>query len=155
MNKIYGTKKGALAFKKILPLIERFPAGKREARDYFSQEDVVLITYGDSLCSDGEAPLKTFHRFAAEYFKEVFSTIHILPFFPYSSDDGFSVIDFYSVNPKLGSWEDIESLGGDFQLMFDLVLNHVSSKSKWFEKYLNEEQGFEDLAIEADPAAFN
>ena len=152
LNKIYGTKKGALAFDKILPLIEKFPAKKREGQDFFSQEDVVLITYGDSLFSNEEAPLKTFRRFAAKYFKEVFSTIHILPFFPYSSDDGFSVIDFYSVNPKLGSWEDIKSLGGDFKLMFDLVLNHVSSKSKWFEKYLNEEQGFEDLAIEADPS---
>lgn len=150
LNKIYGTKNGALAFNKILPLIEKFPAGKREARDYFSQEDVVLITYGDSLYSDGEAPLKMFHRFAEKHFKDVFSTIHILPFFPYSSDDGFSVIDFYCVDPKLGGWEDIKSLGGDFQLMFDLVLNHVSSKSKWFEKYLNEEQGFEDLAIETD-----
>jgi len=150
LNKIYGIKKGALAFKKILPLIEKFPAGKKEARDYFSQEDVVLITYGDSLFSNEEAPLKTFHRFAAKHFKDVFSTIHILPFFPYSSDDGFSVIDFYCVNPKLGGWEDIKSLGGDFQLMFDLVLNHVSSKSKWFEKYLNEEQGFENLAIETE-----
>ncbi|MDI6687403.1 MAG: alpha-amylase, partial [Desulfobacterales bacterium] len=65
--------------------------------------------------------MKTFHRFAAKHFKDVFSTIHILPFSPYSSDDGFSVIDFYCVNPKLGSWEDIKSLGGDFQLMFDLV----------------------------------
>ena len=152
LNKIYGTKKGALAFDKILPLIEKFPAKKRQRQDYFSQEDVILITYGDSLFSNKEAPLKTFHRFAAKYFKEVFSTIHILPFFPYSSDDGFSVVDFYSVNPKLGHWEDIQSLGGDFQLMFDLVLNHVSSKSKWFEKYLNEEQGFEDLAIDTDPS---
>ena len=152
LNKIYGTKKGTLAFDKILPLIEKFPARKRQRQDYFSQEDVVLITYGDSLFSNEEAPLKTFRRFAAKYFKEVFSTIHILPFFPYSSDDGFSVVDFYSVNPKLGHWEDIKSLGDDFQLMFDLVLNHVSSKSKWFEKYLNEEQGFEDLAIEADPS---
>lgn len=152
LNKIYGTKKGTLAFNKILPLIERFPARKKAAQDYFSQEDVVLIIYGDSLFSGGESPLKTFRRFAAKHFKEVFSTIHILPFFPYSSDDGFSVVDFYCVNPKLGRWEDIKSLGDDFQLMFDLVLNHVSSKSKWFEKYLNEEQGFEDLAIEAEPS---
>jgi sucrose phosphorylase len=152
LNKIYGTKKGTLAFDKILPLIDKFPGKKRQRQDYFSQEDVVLITYGDSLFSNEEAPLKTFRRFAAKHFKEVFSTIHILPFFPYSSDDGFSVVDFYCVNPKLGCWEDIKSLGGDFQLMFDLVLNHVSSKSKWFKKYLNEEQGFEDLAIEADPS---
>ena len=152
LTDIYGKEKGSLALKKIIFLIEKFPAKKSRDRDYFSQNDVVLITYGDSLNKDGEISLKTLHGFANKYLKDVFSAIHILPFFPYSSDDGFSVIDFLSVDSELGSWKDVKALGYDFQLMFDLVLNHVSSKSKWFEKYLNEEQGFEDLAIEADPS---
>jgi len=149
---IYGKEKGSLALKKIIFLIEKFPAKKSRAKDYFSQNDVVLITYGDSLNKDGEAPLKTLHGFANRYLKDVFSAIHILPFFPYSSDDGFSVIDFLSVNSELGAWKDVEALCNDFQLMFDLVLNHISAKSRWFEQYLEEEQGFEDLAIEADPS---
>ncbi len=152
LTDIYGKEKGSLALKKIIFLIEKFPAKKSRAKDYFSQNDVVLITYGDSLNKDGEISLKTLHGFANKYLKDVFSAIHILPFFPYSSDDGFSVIDFLSVDSELGSWKDVKALGYDFQLMFDLVLNHISSKSKWFEKYLNEDQGFEDLAIEADPS---
>ncbi len=149
---IYGEEKGSLALKKIIPLIEKFPAKKGRVKDYFSQDDVVLITYGDSLNKNAEAPLKTLHSFANKYLKDVFSAIHILPFFPYSSDDGFSIIDFLSVNPELGSWKDIEALGNDFQLMFDLVLNHISAKSRWFEQYLKEERGFEDFAIEVEPS---
>ena len=147
---IYGEEKGNLALKKIIPLIEKFPAKKGRAKNYFSQDDVVLITYGDSLNKNGEAPLKTLHGFANKYLKDVFSAIHILPFFPYSSDDGFSVTDFFSVNSELGAWKDIEALGNDFQLMFDLVLNHISAKSRWFEQYLEEERGFEDFAIEVE-----
>ncbi|MEA3279662.1 MAG: alpha-amylase family glycosyl hydrolase [Thermodesulfobacteriota bacterium] len=149
---IYGDEKGSMALKKIISLIEKFPAKKDRAKDYFSQDDVVLITYGDSLNKDGEAPLKTLHGFANRYLKDVFSAIHILPFFPYSSDDGFSVIDFFSVNPELGAWKDVEALGNDFQLMFDLVLNHISAKSRWFEQYLEEEKGFGDFAIEVEPS---
>ena len=122
---IYGETKGGLAFKRIFPLIEKAASKKTPKPDYFSQQDVVLITYGDTLNKKGEAPLTSLHRFANTYLKEVFSTIHILPFFPFSSDDGFSVKDFFSVNPKIGSWRDVRRLGGDFKLMFDLVLNHV------------------------------
>ncbi len=152
LERIYGSKKGIAAFNKILPLIKSLPVRKREKQAYFSQEDVVLITYGDSLNKTREAPLCTLHKFANSSFKDVFSTIHILPFFPFSSDDGFSVMDFFSVKPELGTWKDINKLGGDFRLMFDHVLNHVSAKSRWFEKYLEGEEGFEDLAIEVNPS---
>lgn len=152
LERIYGSKKGIEAFNKILPLIKGLPSTKKEEQAYFSEKDVALITYGDTLNQLGEAPLCTLHKFANSFFKDVFSTIHILPFFPFSSDDGFSVMDFFSVNPQLGSWRDINKLGGDFRLMFDHVLNHVSAKSRWFEKYLEGEKGFEDLAIEVDPS---
>ena len=151
LTSIYGEKKGTSAFNKILPLIENFPDKRTAKKAYYSQEDVILITYGDSLLDDIEVPLNTLHKFANRYFKGVFSTIHVLPFYPFSSDDGFSVIDYYQVNPALGSWNDIQALGSDFRLMFDFVLNHISAKSNWFEQYLNQEPGFEDLAIEADP----
>ena len=150
LESIYGKKKGERAFQKILPLIDT-PLKKRKTKEYFSNLDSVLITYGDSLKKDDERPLQTLHRFAASYLKDVFSTIHILPFYPYSSDDGFSVMDFFSVDPALGSWKDIKSLRGDFHLMFDHVLNHISAKSEWFQKYLTQEKGFEKIAIEVDP----
>ena len=153
LKKIYGEKIGNLAFDKILPIIDRFPPRKGRGRGYFSQEDVFLITYGDTLKNEGERPLETLYKFSLRHFKDVFSTIHILPFSPFSSDDGFSVIDFFTVNPELGTWKDIRRLGREFQLMFDLVLNHVSAKSMWFQNYLAEKPNFEDLAIEVDPLA--
>jgi len=153
LKRIYGEGHENIAFQKILKLIERFPfKQKTEGKNYFSQNDVVLITYGDSLNKEGEVPLSTLCNFADNYLKGIFSTIHILPFFPFSSDDGFSVIDFYSVNPELGFWKDIKKLSISFKLMFDLVLNHISSKSSWFNKYLDDEKGYEGFCIEVDPS---
>lgn len=152
LKKIYGKEKGMLAFTKINVLKKKFPASQKMKNGYFSQKDVILITYGDTLNKNGEMPLITIHEFANKFLKDTFSHIHFLPFFPFSSDDGFSVMDFFSVNPELGSWADIELMGTDFKLMFDLVLNHISAKSKWFEYYLLEKEGFKELAIEVDPS---
>ena len=104
---------------------------KRKKQGYFSQDDVILITYGDSIKTSGQAPIATLHEFADSYLKGAVSTIHFLPFFPYSSDDGFSVVDYDEVDPQLGTWADIEDLGGDARLMFDAVVNHVSASSPW------------------------
>ena len=152
LNRIYGEREGELAFQRIKPLIEKFPALKSKGKGYFSQEDVVLITYGDSLLKEGERPLVTLHNFANNYLKDSISTIHYLPFFPYSSDDGFSVMDFFAINPELGSWQDVVATGEDFKLMFDYVVNHFSSKGQWFENYLAGEEGYQDFAIEVDLA---
>ncbi len=152
LKKIYGEREGELALERIIPLIERFPVEKSDKEGYFSQEDVVLITYGDSLLGKGQVPLVTLHDFATTYLKDAISTIHFLPFFPWSSDDGFSVMDFSTINPELGSWEEVVAIGGDFQLMFDYVVNHFSSKGEWFENYLAGKEGYVDFAMEVDPS---
>ncbi|WP_372774814.1 sugar phosphorylase [Mangrovibacterium sp.] len=104
-------------------------------RPGWDEKQVFLITYGDVIKRKGEAPLHTLHQFATDKLKSMISTIHILPFFPYSSDDGFSVKDFYAVDPELGHWDDIESLETDFILMADLVANHASSVGVWFKQF--------------------
>ena len=152
LTRIYGEREGELALKRIVPLIEKATVQKSKGQGYFSHKDVVLITYGDSLLRDGEVPLLTLHNFASKYIKDAISTIHFLPFFPYSSDDGFSVMDFFAIDPELGSWEDVVSIGHDFQLMFDYVVNHFSSKGHWFEDYLAGKEGYGDLAMEVDPS---
>lgn len=149
--KIYGREKGESAFKKLYPRLEQFPSPPLRKKELFSENDVVLITYADSLRKKGGSPLQALHGFAEQFFKDLFSDIHFLPFFPYSSDDGFSVMDYHAVDPANGTWKDIEKIGSDFGLMFDLVLNHISAKSQWFAKYLDQEQGYADLAIEVDP----
>jgi glycosidase len=118
-----------------------------DPRDRFTEEDVVAITYGDLIDSPNTHPLKALSIIFENLFRGVFSTVHILPFFPYSSDRGFSVIDYEEVDPKLGRWEDIERLGGRYRLMFDGVINHVSSESKWFLEFLNRNPNYEDFFV--------
>jgi sucrose phosphorylase len=149
LKRLYGPE-GDHAYSRIYPLMAAFPGATPKKADYFSEKDTVLITYGDSLKHPGQNPIKTVHYFARKYLKDIFSTIHFLPFFPYSSDDGFSVIDFYTIDPELGTWEDVQHIRNDFDLMFDLVLNHLSTRNPWFDKFLRAEKGFSRLAIEVD-----
>jgi len=111
----------------------------------FTEQDVILITYGDLVRTPGEKPLQTMKELFSKYLQGVFNTIHILPFFPYSSDRGFAVMDFEEVDPQLGNWEDILHLKSEFKLMFDGVFNHVSSKSRWFQEFLNQNPDFLDF----------
>ena len=152
LSKIYGKETGIRAFERIAPVIEKYKCHKKRKEAYFSQEDVVLITYGDSLQREGEKPLATLHQFAIQYLKGVISNIHFLPFFPFSSDDGFSVMDFFEIDPALGSWQEVSAIGRNFELMFDYVVNHFSSKSQWFQNYLEGKDGFTEFAISVDPA---
>lgn len=116
----------------------------------WDESDVALITYGDSILSEGEKPLSVLHQFCREHFLGYVSWVHILPFFPWTSDDGFSVMDYSTVNQALGGWEDIEAIGNDFKLMADLVLNHCSSRSVWFENFKLGLQPGSDFFFTAD-----
>ncbi|MFO7497260.1 MAG: sugar phosphorylase [Desulfobacterales bacterium] len=151
LNTLYGETKGARAHARVMAVLASQPAaGTPPPR--FSQKDAVLITYGDTLKAADRPPLQSLGVFARQYLEAVFSAIHILPFFPWSSDDGFSVKDFTAVDPALGGWEDIRAIGRDFDLMVDLVVNHISAESDWFRFYLEGRAGFADLAIAVDPA---
>jgi len=108
-----------------------------DPEERFTQEDVILITYGDLLRGEGPTPLADLARFCDTYLEGTINTLHLLPFFPYSSDRGFSITDFETVDPNLGTWADIEDLEGRYHLMFDGVFNHISSKSRWFQEFLN------------------
>ena len=96
-----------------------------------TQHDALLITYGDQVRQEGERPLATLAGFLGRHASDVVSGVHVLPFYPYSSDDGFSVIDYLAVDPALGTWADVAALGSRFEMMFDAVFNHCSAKSEW------------------------
>jgi sucrose phosphorylase len=157
---LYGQERGAACRERLLNLLDSFRAShphflqRPSAPDErLTELDVILITYADSLWEPDTPALKTLHTFLYENLAGVVSTLHILPFFPYSSDDGFSVMDYLSVNPALGSWDDIDRLNRDFKLMFDAVINHVSAHSAWFESYVAGVPAFRDFFITVDPAA--
>lgn len=127
--------------------------GIPEKGEWISEKDSILITYGDSLYREGESGLKTLKSFLDEYVQDAISTVHLLPMFPYTSDDGFSVVDYKKINPDLGDWEDVNALAKSYDLMFDAVVNHVSKSSTWFEKYLSQEAPYNTYFIECDPDA--
>lgn len=153
---LYGPEAGERAAGELDRLLERFRArlGPRGgSRRQFDQTDVILITYGDGLVAPGRAPLRTIAEFASGHLQDLVSSIHLLPFFPYSSDYGFSVLDYLRVNPELGDWGDVEALSGRFRLMFDFVLNHVSAQGSWFRGFLAGEAPHDRFFITADPGA--
>ncbi len=113
----------------------------------FTEKDVILITYGDLIKTPNQKPLRTLAQLTESYLRNVINTLHILPFFPSSSDRGFAVMDFEEVDPNLGTWDDILELKKDFKLMFDGVFNHVSSKSRWFQEFLNQNPQYIDFFV--------
>ncbi|HEX5218855.1 MAG TPA: sugar phosphorylase [Verrucomicrobiae bacterium] len=119
-----------------------------------SERDALLITYADQLTEPERAPLHTLADFCREHLREAISGIHILPFYPWSSDDGFSVKDFVAVEPTYGTWDDIARFRPGFDLMFDAVFNHMSAQSDWFQSFLNErDAAFRDffVTVEGEP----
>ena len=115
--------------------------------DLWDQSSTVMITYGDSFLSANEKPLITLKHFLDEHCDGLINSVHILPFFPFSSDDGFSVMDFSSINESLGDWEDIQCISRDYRLMADLVINHCSSRSLWFQNFIKGEGPGQDLSL--------
>src|SRR5690349_9521405 len=122
--------------------------GRIPARDSkLSERDSLLITYGDQVQSPGERPLQTLNKFCSQYLTDIVHGIHILPFYPWTSDDGFSVVDYRQVDPHLGTWEDISALQDHFRLMFDGVINHISTESEWFKGFLQDDPRYRDYFI--------
>lgn len=120
-------------------------------QNHWNQSDVLLIAYGDSLHHPQEIALQTLHRFLHEKCRGAISGVHLLPFFPYSSDDGFAVTDFFAVRESVGGWQDIKALAGEFRLMADLVINHASAKSEWYKAFLRGEGEGAGYFLTAEP----
>lgn len=152
LEKIYGEKTSRVLLERIQEKISDYQQTIQGAGHSYtlSQEDVVLITYGDQFFEPGQKPLQTLHTFCKQVLGSAFNTVHILPFFPYSSDDGFSVIDYYHVDPELGDWADVQAIACDFRLMVDGVFNHVSKASGWFQKFLQGEEPYRDYFISVE-----
>lgn len=152
-RRIYGEEeKVSQLFAKIDQILLKYDGSKKEM-GWLTQKDVMLITYGDTLKDHDRPGLQVLREFLKEYVKGAVSSVHLLPMFPYTSDDGFSVIDYKQVNPELGTWEDINGLAGDYKLMFDAVVNHISKSSEWFQKFLTCDGKYKDYFIAADKDA--
>ncbi|BBV81504.1 MULTISPECIES: sugar phosphorylase [Enterobacter cloacae complex] len=152
INHIYGESFSDAHLDVLLSKLEQAAIDITEKRKSgWDEKDVVLITYADQFSAKGEKALPVFTRFYNEWLARTFSHVHLLPFYPWSSDDGFSVIDYHSVAPETGSWQDVAALKQSASLMFDFVCNHMSAKSEWFANYLAQKPGFDDFFISVDP----
>lgn len=149
----YGADRAADLVARIDRLVDRWRPAMEKRRPWLDQKDAMLITYADTLQATGEPPLRTLHRFLAERAQNVLSAVHLLPFFPWTSDDGFSVKDYRAVDPAVGDWSDVEALAGDFELMFDAVINHASAESDWFRGFREGRAPYRDFFMRADPKA--
>ncbi|MBN1038855.1 alpha-amylase [Clostridium botulinum] len=131
-------------------LVSKWENEEFNKTDEVSEKNVYLITYGDSIYEEGVPAIQTLNKFLKEEVKDTITDVHILPMFTYTSDDGFSVVDYMEIDKNLGSWEDINTLSKDYRLMYDFVANHISKSSSWFKGYLNNEKKYTEYFIKED-----
>ena len=122
---------------------------KRSKNKLWSEKDFLLITYADSIKKNNQKNFTTLNSFLKKYCKE-FSYIHILPFFPFSSDDGFAVEDYKKIKIEHGSWKDLKKITKTFDIMVDLVINHCSSKNKLFKNFLEDKNPGKNFFINSE-----
>ncbi len=138
---------------------ERPAPPARRAGLPLSAADALLIVYGDQVARHDaaselvEPPLRTLADFCAAHLAGLVSGVHLLPFFPSSSDDGFSVVDYRAVDPALGGWDDVARFSPRFRLMFDAVINHLSAESAWFRAFLAGDPAYQSdfITVDGDP----
>ncbi|HCT91245.1 MAG TPA: sugar phosphorylase [Lachnospiraceae bacterium] len=131
-------------------LVKWGPRGRRNACP-LTEKDCMLIAYGDSIQEEGRPPLAVLDEFIEKNCGDEITNVHLLPVFPYTSDDGFSVSDYLAVSPDLGSWDEVETLGKKRGIMMDAVINHTSKSHAWFKKCCAGEFPYTRYYIECDP----
>jgi sucrose phosphorylase len=146
----YGAEKAHPLFERVQGILANYRTRIPARTGELTERDAMLITYGDQVQSSDEKPLQTLSKFCKQYLTDVVNGIHILPFYPWTSDDGFSVVDYRKVNSDLGDWDDISSMQSNFRLMFDGVINHISARSEWFQGFLRDDPRYRDYFITVD-----
>lgn len=151
LAQIYGEATSAEILPRLFSVLEKYKSQIPIPRTTnLTERDAILITYPDQIQETDKSPLQTLTEFCERHLKGAISGVHILPFYPWSSDDGFSVIDYRIVAPQYGDWEDIERLSKNFRLMFDAVINHASMQSSWFQGFLHNDPAYRDYFIEVN-----
>lgn len=147
---IYGTEYKDEFKASVEELINKWEKIEFAKAEPVSEKNIYLITYGDSIYEDGVPTIKTLNKFLNEKVGNTITDVHILPMFTYTSDDGFSVVDYMEIDKKLGNWNDIEELSKDYRIMYDFVANHISKSSKWFKGYLQDDEKYKEYFIKED-----
>ena len=152
LDQVYDAQTAARLTEELCRRVARTPRIAGTGEEPLTERDVVLITYAHTLLSPDKKPLETLTEFYRHHLGDLISIVHLLPFYPDTSDDGFSVVDYRAVRADLGDWDDIGRLAGRVRLMFDAVINHVSQQSAWFQGYLDGDPAYRDYFLAVDPA---
>ncbi|EAC3780824.1 alpha-amylase [Listeria monocytogenes] len=150
LRKIYQTAYQPAYLKKMLACAENYSNNTRGSIDTISEKNVYLIAYGDSIFEKNKHPLQTLNEFLQEYAQDAITDVHLLPIFPSTSDDGFSVTDYKQIDEQLGDWDDVQKMSENFRVMLDFVANHMSKSSDWFKRFSDNEAPYNQFFIEKD-----
>lgn len=153
LTSLYGPEVAARTSPGVDAMLRRHQQPRSTTAVSWDQTDAWLITYPDQFQRQGESNLETLRQFHRTRLADSITGVHVLPFFPWSSDDGFSIVDYLRVDERYGTWADITSLAGETRLMVDAVINHLSARSPWFTNWLADDQEFDGLFRTEDPAA--
>lgn len=154
--RLYGAEAAPKLTRRFETFLGRFEVGRQQLlapATLWNENDTVLITYAGTISNPDEPPLRTLRGFLSERLKGAIRVVHILPFYPWTSDDGFSVVDYRAVKEEYGDWHDVEALGQEFDLMFDFVLNHCSRRSQWFRDFVIGVEPGRNYFLPTDPKA--
>ena len=151
LKSLYNEEESAWVYNTIEQLVAKYKSKINDMEEPLSEKDVILITYGDNVQEDGKSSLQTLKKFIDDYCLPEINTTHLLPCFPYTSDDGFSITDYYEIDPNLGSWKEVDNLSKSNNLMYDAVVNHMSKSSQWFQSYLAGDKEYKDYFISVAP----
>ncbi len=148
---LYGPERAPAVRAKLQAVMDRYPQQPAVDGLGLGPGDALLITYGDQVRAEGERPLHTLRAFCEQHLTGLVSGIHILPFFPWTSDDGFSVVDYRAIDPALGTWDDVRAF--PFRMMYDAVINHISAASAWFKGFLRDDPRYREyfVTVEGSP----
>ncbi|ENI8474871.1 sugar phosphorylase [Listeria monocytogenes] len=150
LRKIYQAAYQPVYLEKMLACAENYSNNTRGSIDTISEKNVYLIAYGDSIFEKNKHPLQTLNEFLQEYAQDVITDVHLLPIFPSTSDDGFSVTDYKQIDEQLGDWDDVQKMSENFRVMLDFVANHMSKSSDWFKRFSDNEAPYNQFFIEKD-----
>lgn len=150
---LYGEDNATRLLAQTEQIIENYRSKIKPNHAELTEQDSILIAYGDQVQAENQKPLQTLKTFCEIHLDNIVNAIHILPFYPWTSDDGFSVVDYRQVDKRLGDWEDISAFQPKFKLMFDAVINHISSQSEWFQKFLQDDSQYQNyfVTVEGNP----
>ncbi len=154
---LYGAEQAAIVKQRLAAMLAQFAAQHPRAsageRGRVTAADAMVITYGDQLSAPGMYPLEALQGWLETNLAGSVSSVHILPFYPYTSDDGFSVVDYNAVDPALGTWKHVEAISQRFKVMYDAVINHISAQSDWFQGFLKGDPRYADYFVVIDDPA--